>query len=94
MAVDKADTKTIPSTAYNASSTTPSGFLQFKPRDMKTQVKYDAMSPTWEGIDSSEAAVARGDYSLDSAETTRRELRAQYVPKLETPKAAQKCVIQ
>lgn len=90
MAVDKV----IPSTAYNVASTTPSGFLEFKPRDMKTQVKYDAMSPTWEGIESSDAAIARGDYSLDSAETTRRELRAQYVPKLETPKAAQKCVIQ
>lgn len=94
MAVDKADKKSVPSTAYNVASTTHSGFLEFKPRDMKTQVKYDAMSPTWEGIESSDAAIARGDYSLDSAETTRRELRAQYVPKLETPKAAQKCVIQ
>lgn len=64
-----------PSSSYNAASTTPTGFLEFKPRDMETQRKYDAMSPNWEGIDSTNAAIARGDYSLDSAEATRRELR-------------------
>lgn len=72
-----------PSTAYNAASTTPTGFLEFKPRDMETQTKYDAMSPSWQGVASSTAAVARGDYSLDSAETTRRELREKVnVPKV------------
>jgi len=65
------------STAYNATSTTATGFLEFKPRDMNTQAKYDAMSPSWQGVTSSTAAVARGDYSLDSAEATRRELREQ-----------------
>jgi hypothetical protein len=65
-----------PSSSYNAASTTPTGFLEFKPRDMKTQTKYDAMSPSWEGLDSSNAAIARGEYSLDSADATRQELRS------------------
>lgn len=64
-----------PSSSYNAASTTPTGFLEFKPRDMGTQRKYDAMSPNWEGIDSTNAAIARGEYSLDAAEATRQELR-------------------
>lgn len=76
-----------PSTAYNASTTTRTGFMEFKPRDMATQAKYDAISPSWQGIESTNAAIARGDYSLDSAESTRQELRAQYAPKppAETP---------
>lgn len=54
----------------------PTGFLEFAPRDPITQAKYSAMSPMWEGIASSDAAIARGDYSLDSAEKTRQELRS------------------
>lgn len=57
--------------------TTPTGFLQFRPRDPVTQAKYDPFSKTWEGVESSERAVAAGLYSLDSAETARRELREQ-----------------
>ena len=72
--------KSKPSTTYNAKTTTPTGFMEFKPRDMETQVKYDAMSPSWEGVDSSMKAVERGDYALDSAETTTREKRPQYAP--------------
>lgn len=64
-----------PSSSYNATSTTPTGFLEFKPRDMETQRKYDAMSPSWEGVDSSMRAVEQGVYALDSAEATRQELR-------------------
>lgn len=64
-----------PGSSYNATSTTPTGFLEFKPRDMETQRKYDAMSPSWEGVDSSMKAVEQGVYSLDSAEATRQELR-------------------
>ncbi len=74
-----------PSSSYNAASTTPTGFLEFKPRDMTTQRKYDAMSPAWEGIESTDAAIARGDYSLDSAEATRQELREKVSPS--TPSA-------
>ena len=57
--------------------TTPTGFLQFRPRDPATQAKYDPFSKSWEGVESSERAVTSGLYSLDSAETTRRELREQ-----------------
>jgi hypothetical protein len=64
-----------PSSSYNAVSTTPTGFMEFKPRDMETQRKYDAMSPDWEGVDSSMKAVEQGVYSLDSAEALRQELR-------------------
>lgn len=69
-----------PSSSYNAASTTRTGFLEFKPRDMETQRKYDAMSPNWEGIDSTNEAIARGDYSLDAAEATRQELREKVTP--------------
>ncbi len=56
------------------------GFLEFRPRDPEKQAKYSAMSPTWEGVESSEAAVARGDYSLDSAERIRADLRGKRPP--------------
>jgi hypothetical protein len=74
---------TRPSSSYNVSVTTPTGFLEFKPRDMEIQKKYDAMSPNWEGVESSMKAVDQGVYSLDSAEANRQELR-------ETPAAAPK----
>ena len=64
-----------PSSSYNATVTTPTGFMEFKPRDMETQKKYDAMSPSWEGVDSSMKAVEKGVYSLDSAEANRQDLR-------------------
>lgn len=57
-------------------NTTPTGFLEFQPRDPVAQAKYSAMSPGWEGIESSEAAIARGDYDLNMAEKTRQDLRA------------------
>lgn len=64
-----------PSSSYNATVTTPTGFMEFKPRDMETQKKYDAMSPSWEGVDSSMKAVEQGVYALDSAEAIRQDLR-------------------
>lgn len=88
--VNATDKKSEPSTSYNAKTSTPTGFMEFKPRDMETQKKYDAMSPNWEGVDSSMKAVERGDYSLDSAEKNRAELRKQ-VPQ---PSSSYKCVIQ
>ncbi len=57
-------------------NTTPTGFLEFQPRDPVTQAKYSAMSPSWEGIQSSEAAIARGVYDLDKAEKNRQDLRS------------------
>jgi hypothetical protein len=67
-------------------NTTPTGFLEFRPRDPVTQAKYDALSKTWEGVESSEKAVASGLYSLDAAEATRQELRAQYKPATAIPR--------
>lgn len=64
-----------PGSSYNATVSTPTGFMEFKPRDMETQKKYDAMSPSWEGVDSSMKAVEKGIYSLDSAEANRQDLR-------------------
>jgi hypothetical protein len=44
------------------------------------------MSPAWEGVASSEAAIARGDYDLDMAEKNREDLRAKRPqPKLLMP---------
>jgi hypothetical protein len=48
------------------------GFMEFTPRDPATQAKHSAMSPAWEGIASSEAAIARGDYDLDGGAKTRK----------------------
>lgn len=56
-------------------STELTGFMEFLPRDPAKQAKYSAMSPAWEGVASSEAAIARGDYDLDMAEKTRQDLR-------------------
>ena len=67
---------TVPNTMYNTKkNTTPSGFLEFKARDEVTQAKYDALSPAWEGVKSSEKAIAQGYYDLDRAEKNRQELR-------------------
>lgn len=84
-----------PSTSYNAQTTTRTGFLEFKPRDMATQKKYDAMSPYWEGVDSSMKAVEQGVYSLDSAEKNRQDLRTlKTPPKLDFEKPKTSCSIQ
>ena len=62
------------------------GFMEFLPRDPAKQAKYSAMSPAWEGITSSEAAIARGDYDLDMADKNRADLRAKRPqPKLTMP---------
>jgi hypothetical protein len=88
-------------TKYNkVRSNQESGFLQFSPRDPATQNKYDAMSPAWEGVASSDAAIARGDYSLDSAEANRDYLRKNPQPKMKMPgegapePASSYCVVQ
>jgi len=79
-------------------NTTPTGFLEFQPRDPEAQSKYSAMSPSWEGMESSEAAIARGDYDLDRAEKIRQDLRAKRPqPVLEMPKVPEtswNCSIQ
>lgn len=38
------------------------GFLEFKPKDTKTQTRFDAISPFWEGKLASEEAISNGLY--------------------------------
>ena len=52
-------------------TSTPTGFLEFSPRDPKAQSKYDAMQSTWEGVESSDKAIASGAYALDYASDDR-----------------------
>jgi hypothetical protein len=76
---------------------TSSGFMEFLVRDPATQAKASAMSPGWEGVSSSEASIARGDYDLDMAEKNRADLRAKPAqPTLAMPEAKSEwnCSIQ
>lgn len=58
---------------YPAGTTfTPTGFLEFSPRDAATQAKYDAMSPQWEGVSAAESAITRGLYDLDTVKKPKR----------------------
>ena len=67
-------------------STQTTGFMEFQVRDPEKQAKYSAMSPDWEGVASSESAIARGDYDLDMAEKNRKDLREKRPqPKLQMP---------
>ena len=76
-------------------NTTPSGFLEFQARDPVSQSKYSAMSPSWEGIESSEAAIASGIYDLDKAEKNREDLRSKQPVVVQTqPEPQWNCSIQ
>ena len=75
-------------------ATARTGFLEFQARDPVAQAKYSAMSPTWEGIESSEAAIARGDYDLDRAAKERQDLRARRPQVLPVPEPVWNCSIQ
>lgn len=61
-------------------------FMEFQPRDPAAQARYSAMSGTWEGVQSSEKAIARGDYNLDFASEPREDTKAKKPqPKLVMP---------
>lgn len=49
-------------------NTTPTGFLEFKPRDAETQARFDATSSQWEGVKASDEAVKQGMFIEDSAQ--------------------------
>jgi hypothetical protein len=68
-----------------AVNTPATGFKEFSPRDPVSQAKYDAMQPTWEGIESSDKAIAAGVYALDYASDDRSKKATQ---QLLPPKAA------
>jgi hypothetical protein len=57
--------------------TPATGFKQFAPRDPETQAKYDAMQSTWQGVESSDKAIAAGLYKLDYASDDRSMLPKQ-----------------
>jgi hypothetical protein len=59
-------------------NTTPTGFLEFKPRDAETQARFDATSDQWEGVKASDEAVKQGLFIEDSAQPpTSRERKPQ-----------------
>jgi len=58
-------------------NTTPTGFLEFKPRDAETQARFDATSDQWEGVKASDEAVKQGLFIEDSANLTTRERKPQ-----------------
>lgn len=60
--------------------TTPTGFLEFAPRDPGAQAQYSALSPGWEGVESSEKAVADGKFDLQKADAKEQNKRAVYTP--------------
>lgn len=75
-------------------NTTRTGFLEFQPRDPESQAKYSAMSSSWEGIESSEAAIAKGVYDLDKAEKNRQDLRSRQPVLQAPPEPEWNCSIQ
>lgn len=56
------DTKVFPTTEGNTIST---GFVEWKTPNPKQQAKYDPMSLNWEGVKSSENAIATSIYKPD-----------------------------
>ena len=59
----------LPQYTQYADSTAAS-FKSFTPRDPATQSKYDAMSDSWQGVESTNKAIARGEFKLDTVPTT------------------------
>jgi hypothetical protein len=77
-------------------NTTPTGFLEFKPRDATTQARFDALSDQWEGAKASEDAVKQGLFVEDAAEPARiREKKPQPTPApVPAPQTNDVCSIQ
>jgi hypothetical protein len=101
--VKPTDAKALPqysdySTAI-AVHTPATGFKQFAPRDPETQAKYDAMQSTWQGVESSDKAIAAGLYKLDYASDDRsmRPKQSQVLPPPDPPAPKKEegfCVVQ
>ena len=100
--VKPTDAKTLPQyaeyTTALAVHTPATGFKQFAPRDPETQAKYDAMQSTWQGVESSDKAIADGLYKLDYASDD-RSLRPKQNPVMPQPAPEPKkeegfCVVQ
>ena len=78
--------------------TPASGFKQFASRDPVSQQKYSAMESSWEGVESSDKAIAAGVYALDYASDDRTSQRKQplILPPAAPPKKEESwfCVVQ
>jgi len=99
--VKPTDAKALPQyadyTQALAIHTPASGFKQFAPRDPETQAKYDAMQSTWQGVESSDKAIAAGLYKLDYASDDRsvRPKQTPILPPAAPPKKEEGfCVVQ
>ena len=83
---------------YNRSlavQTPATGFKEFTPRDPSTQAKYDAMQDSWQGVESSDKAIATGLYKLDYASDDRSSKpNKQPVLPPPAPKDEWFCVVQ
>jgi hypothetical protein len=81
-----------------AMHTPATGFKQFAPRDPDTQSKYDAMQSSWQGVESSDKAIASGLYELDYASDDRsvRPNQPLILPPAAPPKKEESwfCVVQ
>jgi hypothetical protein len=86
--VKPTDAKALPQyadyTKALAVHTPATGFKEFAPRDPETQAKYDAMQSTWQGVESSDKAIAAGLYKLDYASDD-RSVRPKQTPVLPPP---------
>jgi hypothetical protein len=101
--VKPTDAKALPQYADYAQAldvhTPATGFKEFSPRDPETQAKYDAMQSTWQGVESSDKAIAAGLYKLDYASDD-RSMRPKETPTLPQPTAPEPkkeewfCVVQ
>jgi len=74
--------------------TPATGFKQFAPRDPVTQAKYDAMQSSWQGVESSDKAIAQGLYKLDYASDDRSARPPTPTPPAAPPKDSGFCVVQ
>jgi len=86
---------------YNRSlavHTPATGFKEFSPRDAKMQARYDAMQSSWQGVESSDKAIAAGNYKLDYASDDRstRPSKPLIMPPLAPPPPKNDwfCVVQ
>jgi hypothetical protein len=80
-----------------AIQTPATGFKEFSPRDPDTQAKYDAMQSSWQGVESSDKAIASGVYALDYASDDRsvRPTKQPLLPPAAPPKQQSWfCVVQ
>jgi hypothetical protein len=78
--------------------TPATGFKQFASRDPVSQQKYSAMESSWEGVESSDKAIASGIYALDYASDDRsnRPKQPLILPPAAPPKKEESlfCVVQ